>query len=113
MISEIAERSRQEAEKLLAQHKSMVDNAKNEAAKIMSDSREAAEKVKNEILEKATADARDLSDRTKKEIELAKDRALADIKAEAVNLSTEIAAKIINKNLNPDDQKALVEEHLK
>jgi F-type H+-transporting ATPase subunit b len=104
--------SRQEAEKLLAQHKSMMDNAKNEAARIMSDSREAAEKMKNEIIEKATADARDLSDRTKKEIELAKDRALADIKAEVVNLSTEIAAKIINKNLNPDDQKALVEETL-
>ena len=41
---ENADRSRQEAEKLLAQHKSMMDNAKNEAAKIMSDSREADRK---------------------------------------------------------------------
>ncbi len=109
---ENADRSRQEAEKLLAQHKAMMDNAKNEAAKIISDSRADAEKLKNEIIEKAGTDAKDLSERAKKEIELAKDRALADIKAEVVTLSTEIAAKIINKNLNPDDQKALVEETL-
>jgi len=109
---ENADRSRQEAEKLLAQHKSMMDNAKNEAGKIISDSRVEAEKMKNEIIEKATVEAKDVSERAKKEIELAKDRALADIKAEVVTLSTEIAAKIINKNLNPDDQKALVEETL-
>ena len=109
---ENADRARQEAEKLLAQHKAMMDNAKNEAANIISDSRVEAEKMKNEIVEKAGTDAKDISERAKKEIELAKDRALSDIKAEVVTLSTEIAAKIINKNLNPDDQKALVEETL-
>ena len=109
---ENADRSRQEAEKLLAQHKAMMDNAKNEAAKVIADSKSEAEKVKNDIIAKAGADAKDLSDRVKKEIALAKDKALAEIKAEVVTLSTEIAAKIINKNLNPNDQKALVEETL-
>ena len=109
---ENADRSRQEAEKLLAQHKIMMDNARNEAAKFIADSRTEAEKIKNEIIEKAGADAEMLSDRARKEISLAKDRALTEIKAEIVTLSTEIAAKIINKNLNPNDQKALVEETL-
>jgi F-type H+-transporting ATPase subunit b len=109
---ENADRSRQEAEKLLAQHKAMMDNAKNEAAKIIADSKSEAEKVKNDIIAKAGADAKDLSDKAKKEINLAKEKALAEIKAEVVTLSTEIAAKIINKNLNPNDQKALVEEAL-
>lgn len=109
---ENADRSRQEAEKLLAQHKAMMDNAKNEAAKVIADSKTEAEKVKNDIITKAGADAKDLSDRARKEITLAKDKALAEIKAEVVTLSTEIAAKIINKNLNPNDQKALVEETL-
>lgn len=109
---ENADRSRQEAEKLLAQHKIMMDNARNEAAKFIADSRTEAEKLKNDIIEKAGADAEMLADRARKEISLAKDRALGEIKAEIVNLSTEIAAKIINKNLNSDDQKALVEETL-
>jgi len=109
---ESADKARQEAEKLLAQHKSLMDNAKSEAANIVENSKADAEKMRNEIIEKANADAKDLSERTKKEITLAKDKALSEIKAEVVILSTEIAARIINKNLNPNDQKALVEETL-
>jgi len=109
---ENADKSRQEAEKLLAQHREMMNNAKAEAANIIADGRSEAEKMKNDIVTKATSEAKDLSDRAKKEIELAKDKALADIKAEIVVLSTDIAAKIINKNLKPEDQKALVEETL-
>lgn len=109
---EHADRSRQEAEKLLAQHKLMMDNARNEAAKLIADTKSEADKMRNEIIEKAGADAKDISDRAKKEIVLAKDKALADIKAEIVVLSTDIAAKIINKNLNSNDQKSLVEETL-
>jgi F-type H+-transporting ATPase subunit b len=107
-----AERTRQEAEKLLAQHKVMMDNARNETAQIIAKGREEAEKMKNDILEKANADSRAVADRAKKEIDLAKDKALAEIKTEVVLLSTEIASKIISKNIKPEDQKALVEEAL-
>jgi len=107
-----AERTRQEAEKLLSQHKALMDNAKNETSQIITKGREEAEKLKNEILEKANHDARSIAERAKKEIELAKDKALADIKTEVVLLSTGIASKIISKNIKPEDQKALVEEAL-
>jgi F-type H+-transporting ATPase subunit b len=105
-----AERSRQEAEQLLAQHREMMNNAKNEAAQIAARSKEEAEKVKNDIIEKAHAEAKNIADRAVKEIEGAKDKALADIKTEVVNLSTEIASKILGKNLKPEDQKDLVED---
>ncbi len=108
-----AERSRQEAEKLLAQHKEMMDNARNEAAQIISKGREEAERMKNDIVEKANSESRVIAERAKKEIELAKDKALADIKTEIVLLSTEIASKIVNKSIKPEDQKSLVEETLK
>lgn len=109
---ESADRARQEAEKLLIQHKEMMQEARNESAAIIAEGKSAAENIRNEIIEKANSDAKDLSERVKKEINLAKDKALSEIKAEVVILSTEIAAKIINKNLNPDDQKVLVEETL-
>ena len=107
-----AERTRQEAEKLLSQHKAMMDNARNEAAQIIAKGREEAEKMKAEIVEKAATESRTIADRAKKEIDLAKDKALLDIKTEVVLLTTEIASKIINKNIKPEDQKALVEEAL-
>ncbi len=107
-----AERTRQEAEKLLTQHKTMMDNSRNEASQIIAKGREEAEKIKADIVEKATTESRTIADRAKKEIDLAKDKALLDIKTEVVLLSTEIASKIINKNIKPEDQKALVEEAL-
>lgn len=107
-----AEKSRQEAEKLMAQHKEMMDEAKDESAKIVARGKEEAEQVRNELIEKANKDAKDIAERAKKEINLAKDKALAEIKDEVVMLSTEIASKIISKNINADDQKSLVEEAL-
>lgn len=109
---ESADRARLEAEKLLTQHKEMMAEARNESATIIANGKSAAENIRNEIIDKANSDAKDLSERVKKEIDLAKDKALSEIKAEVVILSTEIAAKIISKNLNPDDQKVLVQETL-
>ncbi len=107
-----ADKARQDAEKVLAEHTEMMSKAKSEAAKIVAQGREEAEKMKNEIIEKANESARDLSERVKKEITLAKDQALVEIKNEIVVVSTEIASKIVGKALNPDDQNALVEETL-
>lgn len=105
-----AERSRQEAEQLLSQHREMMNNARNEATQIIARGKEEAEKVKNDIIEKAHVEAKNIAARAVKEIEGAKNKALSDIKTEVVNLSTEIASKILNKNLKPEDQKDLVEE---
>jgi F-type H+-transporting ATPase subunit b len=107
-----AERARQDAEKLYAQHKEMMDKAKDEALQIISKGRDEAEKVKNEIIEKANSSAKDIAERAKKEIELTKEKAVNDLKNDIVNLSTEIASKIIKKNINPGDQKGLVDEAL-
>jgi len=110
---ETAEKNRVEAEKLLAKHAEMVKKAREDAAKIIDDGRVDAEKMKSSILEKANNEARGIVERAMREITLAKDKALEEIKKDVVNISTQIAAKIISKNLNPDDQKSIVEDTLK
>lgn len=108
-----AEKSRQEAEKLLDQYKETMNKAKEEASSIIAKGKEEAEKVRSEIVEKANKEAKDVVDRVKREIELAKDNALAEIKTEIVVLSTDIASKIVKKNISAGDQKSLVDEALK
>jgi len=109
---ESAEKSRLEAERLFAEHKAMMDKAKEEAASIIAEGKADAERLKNSIVEKANQEAKDLIERARREINLAKDKALAEIQTEVVAISTDIAAKIIAKNLKVEDQKALVEEAL-
>lgn len=109
---ENADNSRKESERILAEHKELMANAREEAAKIVEKGRDEAEKLKASIVEKANTEAQELTERVRKEIELAKENALADIKKDIVILSTEIASKIIERNLTPEDQSSLVKETL-
>lgn len=107
---ENAEKNRLESERLLAEHEKMMDKAKEEASKIIAEGKSDAEKLKDDIVARANSEAKELTERAKKEIFLAKEKALDELKAEVVVLSTEIASKIIAKNLKPDDQKSIVDE---
>jgi F-type H+-transporting ATPase subunit b len=107
-----AEKTRQESEQILAEHKTLMVNSREESAKIVSQGREEAERLKDAIIEKANKEAQELTERVKKELSLAKESALNEIKAEIVILSTEIASKIIERNLKPEDQASLVQETL-
>lgn len=107
-----AEKSRLESEKLLAEHKAITDGAREEAAKIVAQGLKEAEEMKNSIIDKANKEAHELGERVKKEINLAKENALSEIKTEIVVLSTEVASKIIERNLTPEDQSSLVKETL-
>ncbi len=107
---ETADRTRQKAEKVLEDNNAILGAAKGEADAIISRAREEAERIKAEILEKAGAESRALSEKVKRELQIAKENALQEIRKDIVVISTEVASRIIRKNLNPDDQKGLVEE---
>ena len=109
---ETAEASRKEAETLYLKHKETIETARDEAMKIISEGRADAERIKNDILEKANAEAQTIVQRAYREIEGAKDKAIVELKTEIVSISTDIAAKIIEKNLKPEDQRTLVEQAL-
>jgi len=109
---ENAEKSRQESEKVLVEYKTLLANSKEESAKIITNAREEGEKIGNAIVEKAAKEAQELLERTKKEIAIAKENALDALKADIVLFSTEIASKIIERNLKPEDQSSIVRETL-
>ncbi|MDY6967607.1 MAG: F0F1 ATP synthase subunit B [Spirochaetota bacterium] len=107
-----AEKSRIESEELLNRHKEMMDKANEEAQKIIAESKSQAEKMKDDIVDKARVEAKEVITKAKREIDIAKAEALRDIKEEVVTISTDIASNIIARNLNPEDQRGIVEEAL-
>ena len=110
---EKAEKARSEAELFLEKHKEMLDNAKDETAKIITEGKEDAERIRAEIIAKANLESKEIAERSKHEINLAKDKALGELKLEIVNIATEMASKIIVKNLKPEDQESIVRDALK
>lgn len=107
-----AETTRIEAEAVLNKHKELLDSAKDETAKIIADGKSGAEKIRAEIVAKTEQESKEITERSKREVLMAKDKAISELKVEIVNIATDIASKIIAKNLKPEDQLSIVKNAL-
>ena len=107
-----AKRDREEAAKLLAEHRAALDASRSEAQKIIVDAREAAERVRTELVEQAHAEHAQLLARSRSEIAAEKEAAIAELRREAVELAIAGASKVIEKNLDQPTNRQLVESFL-
>lgn len=107
-----AEKARDELINVKEDTEKLLSEARIESQAIVAAGKKNAERMKNEIIEKAQSKSDALLVDAKKQIEIEKDRAIADVKAEVVNLSMEIAQKLIKKNLTKEDNLKLINESL-
>ena len=109
---EDAETAQQELARLNSEGKEIINKARGEAQTILSQGKVAATKLKEETLNDAKEKAKAIVNDAEKQIQVEKDKAIAEIKGEVVNLSLSVAEKLIKKNLSVDDNKALIDESL-
>ncbi len=107
-----AEQQNAEARDLAEQHRQMLAEAKQEAQGLLQDAKAAAEKEREQLLTRARAEQEQVLERAKREIAAERDRALADLRREAVDLSLAAAAKLIESRLDDATNRKLVEEYL-
>ena len=107
-----AKRDREEAARLLAEHRAALDASRGEAQKLIADARVAAERVRAELVEQAHAEQASMLERARQEIESEKARAVADLRREAVDLAIAGAGKVIDRNLDQASNRQLVESFL-
>ena len=109
---EDAKRDREDAAKLLAEQRAQLDASRGDAQKLIADARATGEKLRNDMLEQTRAQQAELLERAKKEIENERERAIADLRKEAVDLALMGASKVIEKNLDDATNRKLVESFL-
>lgn len=107
-----AKRDREEAAKLLADHRAALDASRAEGQKLIADARQAAERVRAELVEQAHAEQATMLERARQEIETEKSRAIAQLRREAVDLAIAGAGKVIDRNLDQAANRQLVESFL-
>ncbi len=107
-IDEAAARS-QEAEQLLAEQKQLLQQAREEAREIVERARVTGEKQAEEIISQARAEAERQRQQALVEIQREKEVALAAMREQLAVLSVQIAAKIIEKEIDPQAQKELID----
>ena len=107
-----AEKARQDAEKASSEYEAMMRNAQAEAQQIVSEGKAAGERVKNDIQSAANDKADEIIEKAKDQIDAERRKAIQEIKSSVVNLSMDAAAKVIERNLDSDDNRKLVDQAL-
>jgi len=107
-----AKRDRDAAAKLLQEHQAAIDAARGEAQKIIADGRAVGEKMRTDMIEQTRKEQQDMLERARREIENEKDKAIIQLRREAVDLALAGAGKVIEQNLESQKNRQLVESYL-
>ena len=107
-----AEKARDELANVKEDTERLLNEARNESQAIVATGKKNAERMKDEIVEKAQTKSDSLLAEAKNQIQIEKERAIVDVKAEVVNLSMEVAKKLIKKNLTKEDNLKLINDSI-
>lgn len=109
---EDAEKAQETLTRLNEEGEEIINKARGEAQTILSQGKAAATKLKEDTLNDAKETAKAIITDAEKQILVEKEKAIAEIKGEVVNLSLSVAEKLIKKNLSVDANKTLIDESL-
>ena len=107
-----ARRDREEAQRLLQEQQRQIEGARGEAQKFIAEGRAVAEKMRQDLLEQTRHEQQEMLERARREIDMEKDRALVQLRREAVNLAIYGAGKVIEENLDDEKNRRLVDRFL-
>lgn len=107
-----AEADRKAAETMKKDYTESMANAKQEANEITQSATKRATVRSEEILAEANRQAQELKKRAEVSIEQERKKAMNEIKDEIAGLSVMIASKIVEKDINEDDHKRMIEDFI-
>src|SRR5699024_5382947 len=110
---EAAEKSRTEAEEAREEAESRLKQTKQEAQQIIEDAKNTGVRQEQEIVASAKDEADRIKQAAQEEIQNEKEKALQALQDKVASLSVLIASKVIEKELNEDDQETLINKYSK
>jgi F-type H+-transporting ATPase subunit b len=107
-----SERTRREADRLLAEYRERLHEARTQADEIVARARKTGEATEAELIAEARAKREEMLAQTRRDIEAETRRAILEIRGEVADLTVMATEKVTRKTLTEADQKRLVEEAL-
>jgi F-type H+-transporting ATPase subunit b len=107
-----AERLNGEAKASLAEGMKLQADARNQAQQLLAEAKAAVEKERASAVDKIRHDQDALMERSRRDIATERDKALADLRREAVDLALGAAAKVIGQRLDSETDKQIVLDYL-
>ena len=107
---EEAEHARDEARRLLEEHKKLIGQARSEAEQILAEARRTGEAMEHRMREETETERQRRIEETRREIAAETARALEKIRAEVADLTLEAAAIVVGRKLDPETDRELITE---
>jgi F-type H+-transporting ATPase subunit b len=107
-----ADRTRHEADELLAEYRERLKEARAQAEKIVERARHAAEVHESQALGESREKREQMMEQTRRDIETETRRAIDEIRSEVADLTVLATEKVTRKTLTDEDQRRLVTDAL-
>lgn len=107
-----ANRNRSDSERFVEEQKQALGQARKEAYDIIEQSKTTGARQAEEIVQAARNESERLKGEAIRDIETEKNKAVASLKAQVSGMSVLIASKIIEKQVDEQTQKELVDKYL-
>ncbi len=108
-----AEKTRKDAEELLAQYRERLKEAREQADEIIARARKAGDVHQHEAVEEARAERERLLEQARRDIAAETSRAIDEIRREVADLTVQATERLMRKTLNAKDHQRLVEDALR
>lgn len=108
-----AEKNREDAEKYLAEQREEIQKAREEAQSIVANAKKLSEQQSDEMVKAAKQEAERMKDSALAEIKREKEQAVSALREQVGSLSVLVATKVIERELDEEAQKKLIEDYLK
>lgn len=107
-----AQTAANEADATLKQYQAKLHEAQNEAQQIINRSRQDAERIAQQIKDAAQQQITQMRQRATGDIRAAKELALNDVYRDIAELTTQVAGRILHREISDADQQQLIGESL-
>ena len=107
-----AERSKVQAAEEARSYEAKILDAHHEADAIVAKAKKEAEEVRSAVLAKAQREAADIIAKAHGAVDSERHKAMIELSSSVVDLSVEIASKIIGNDLSVEEQRRLAEKYL-
>jgi F-type H+-transporting ATPase subunit b len=107
---EEADNAREEARRLLEQHRALIGQAKHESAEILAEARKVSDAQMQRAKQEVEEERQRRLEETRRQIEAETARAIDQIRAEVADLTVEATERVVGKVLDEADQRRLIEE---
>ena len=110
---EQAEANKQEANRLLVEQKELIKKSHQDAQVVRQNAEESAAKEREIAMKASQDEAQKIIDAARKDIENEVIQAKQSLKNDVAELTLTISQKVIEKSIDPEDNRVIVESYLK